>query len=603
MMKAPTATATHTTTVTAMNKLSPRLPELLSPAGSPEALRAAVASGADAVYFGASGFNARMNAKNFTAEDMRDSIAFCHDRGVRVYLTLNTLVYDRELSDFFATAEEAYLSGADALIVADLGGAAALRRHLPDMPLHASTQMSAHNSEAARELAALGFSRVVMARELSRESIVTFTSRSPIETELFVHGALCVCHSGQCLFSSMVGGRSGNRGECAQPCRLPYAGGYHMSLKDLSLARYIPEIIESGTASLKIEGRMKPPEYVSAVTRVWRALLDEGRGASQKEMEYLADIFSRQGFTDGYFTSHIDHKMLGIRSERDKRRTPSTPPKYPPVRALSPITPYTERKIPEKKPEPFRPKLKNTPLKSAYMRRADQYTEEAAGYFDLAFIPLYAYKTAKRRPSGVALPPVITDAELPEVRAMLAEAAALGATDALVGNLGHISLAREAGLSIHGDFRLNICNNGSASVAEELGFVDYIPSPELTLPRLRDLGGARHPMIYGRIPLMVTEKCIGRECGSCDACRHGKNRLTDRIGKSFPILREWKHRSLVVNSLPTYMGDRAELLRKYYIDRATFAMFTVESPEEVNAVVKALKSGSPIRGEVRRISK
>lgn len=296
------------------------LPELLSPAGSPRALEAAIDAGADAVYFGASSFNARIGAENFSEDELAEAFKKCRSYGVRAYVTLNTLALDRELSDYLRTAEMTFRLGADALIVADLGGASAIRRYYPEIELHASTQMSGHNAEEANILKELGFSRMVLARETSLENIREFVKGSPIEAEIFIHGALCVSHSGQCLFSSIVGGRSGNRGECAQPCRLPYAGKqpYPLSLKDLCLAPHIPRIIESGVASLKIEGRMKSAEYVHAVTKVYRTLLDERRGATADELRYLSSVFSRGGFTDGYFTQKIGKTMLGIRSDSDK---------------------------------------------------------------------------------------------------------------------------------------------------------------------------------------------------------------------------------------------------------------------------------------------
>ena len=205
-----------------------------------------------------------MNASNFSADDLVSGIRRAHAHGVKVYLTLNTLVYDRELPDYLRAAAFAQNAGADALIVADLGGAAAIHRHLPELALHASTQASAHGADAGLVLEQLGFSRMVVARELSLQNLRTAVERSPIEIEAFIHGALCVCHSGQCLFSSLVGGRSGNRGECAQPCRLPFRtdkgrSDYPLSLKDLSLARHVPELIDAGLSSLKIEGRMRSP--------------------------------------------------------------------------------------------------------------------------------------------------------------------------------------------------------------------------------------------------------------------------------------------------------------------------------------------------------
>ncbi|MBQ8432309.1 MAG: U32 family peptidase [Clostridia bacterium] len=305
-------------------------PELLCPAGSPMALEAAIEGGADAVYLGGAAFNARMYAKNFGGDDLRSAVLRAHAYGVKVYLTLNTLVTDREIPAFLEAAREAHLAGVDALIVADLGGAAAIHRAYPEIELHASTQMSGHNSYMTKELARMGFSRMVIARETSLEDLKKTMQHSPIEIEMFAHGALCVSHSGQCLFSSVVGGRSGNRGECAQPCRLPYAcgkkQGYPLSLKDLSLAAHVPALIESGVASLKIEGRMKSPEYVYDTTRVWRKLLDEGRAATPKELQILAGVFSRGGFTDGYFTGRIGREMLGVRSEEDKNRSRAIQP-------------------------------------------------------------------------------------------------------------------------------------------------------------------------------------------------------------------------------------------------------------------------------------
>lgn len=585
-----------------------KLPELLAPAGSPAALEAAVAAGADAVYLGGTGFNARANAANFPPDALRDAVALAHSHGVRVYLTLNTLVYDRELRDFLRAAEEAYLAGADALIVADFGGAAALRRTFPDLPLHASTQMSGHNSAAAQVMAEAGFSRMVLARELSRENIASFVRNSPIEAEVFVHGALCVCHSGQCLFSSIVGGRSGNRGECAQPCRLPYGtpGGknYPLSLKDLSLAQAVPELIEMGVASLKLEGRMKPADYVSAVVGVWRRLLDERRGATAEEMRYLADVFSRSGFTDGYYKNEISHTMLGVRTDADKARTAALRPRPLPVPApREPVT-LPERTCRAEGYVPVTPEQKRGKTRSALFNDPWQITPAAAKFFDISYIPLEKYSRAVRdgiAPRGVALPPVITDAEADEVRRMLAAAKKSGATDALLGNIGHLGFVREAGLIPHGDFRLNICNYETVAAYEKLGFADLILSPELTLPRIRDLRGNTRTIVYGRLPLMITEKCVGRECGGCKTCDAGKNVLTDRMGKKFPVLRVWRHRSMIVNCLPTYMGDKADALRDARIT-AEHWIFTNETPRECDSVIRAAAEGRAIPGGCRRIA-
>jgi len=289
--------------------------ELLAPAGSGEALTAAVQNGADAVYLGVDDFNARRNAHNFSTEDLPDLAAYCHNRDVKVYLTLNTLVSDRELPALASVARAASGAGVDAILVQDWGVLDTLRRTVPDVPLHASTQMTVHTLSGVREAARLGVSRVVLARELSRDEIAELCRESPIELEVFVHGALCACWSGQCAMSAVIGRRSGNRGLCAQPCRLPYNGGYPMSLRDNNLADYVPELQEMGVACLKLEGRMKRPEYVAAVTGIYARLLREHRRPTDAERAQLAAAFSRDGFTDGYYTGKRGAQMFGVRPE------------------------------------------------------------------------------------------------------------------------------------------------------------------------------------------------------------------------------------------------------------------------------------------------
>lgn len=302
------------------------LPELLSPAGSFDAFRAAIEGGADAIYVGASSFNARINAKNFSDEELSEAVKLAHLYGIKVYQTVNILVHGRETDELLRMAERSANIGIDAFIVSDLGAARLIHSLLPEMPLHASTQMSIHSSAAADLLKRYGFTRIVPARELPANDISSMVRSSQMEIEIFVHGAMCVSHSGQCLFSSLVGGRSGNRGLCAQPCRLPYSSEneqvgnkYPLSLKDMSLASHVTEIIDSEVSSLKIEGRMKSPEYVLGVTKIWRRLLDERRNATQNELDELKELFSRGGFSDGYYAKQIDRKMLGIRSDEDKQ--------------------------------------------------------------------------------------------------------------------------------------------------------------------------------------------------------------------------------------------------------------------------------------------
>lgn len=295
--------------------------ELLSPAGGWEAMVAAVQNGADAVYMGFGGLNARRSARNFTDEEFREAVAYCHLRGVKVYLTLNTLVTDRELPAAAEALKKASDMGVDAILIQDWGIWRLAREIAPDVPLHASTQMSLHTLGGACRAAELGLERVVLARELSRRDIHTITRGCPAEIEVFGHGALCMCYSGQCEMSAVIGGRSGNRGACAQPCRLPYgvnekaAGGHPLSLKDANLADYVQELEQMGVACLKLEGRMKRPEYVAVITGIYRHLLDEKRGPSREESRQLEAAFSRSGFTDGYYKGRTGPEMFGTRPE------------------------------------------------------------------------------------------------------------------------------------------------------------------------------------------------------------------------------------------------------------------------------------------------
>ena len=289
--------------------------ELLAPAGSPEGVRAAVQSGAGAVYMGFGTFNARRNAQGFSPDEMADAIAYCRARGVKTNITLNILAGDRELDAALRDAKFLYEAGADALIIQDLGLARLIHAHAPDFALHASTQMTIHTLDGAREARDIGFSRVVLSRECTRDEVRQITSEAGVETEVFVHGALCMCYSGQCYLSAVIGQRSGNRGLCAQPCRLPYNGGYPLSLKDLALAGHIAELAELGVSSLKIEGRMKRPEYTAIVTKIYADLLRERRSPTPEERDTLRRVFSRDGFTDGYYTGKTGDQMFGTKTD------------------------------------------------------------------------------------------------------------------------------------------------------------------------------------------------------------------------------------------------------------------------------------------------
>lgn len=293
--------------------------EILAPAGSYESLVAAVRSGADAVYLGIESFNARRSADNFDADGLVKAVNYCHKHGVKVHLALNTLVSDDELEDAQDAVRLACKADVDAIIVQDLGLADIIHRTAPDMPMHASTQMSVQTAAGLKRLKRLGFTRAVLPREMSKEEIKKLCENSPIELECFVHGALCMCVSGQCYFSAVLGSRSGNRGACAQPCRLPfgvpYGTGHDLSLKDLSLVDYIKEMADMGVCSFKIEGRMKRPEYVAAAVKACRNSVD---GIEDSELKAdLQSVFSRSGFTDGYYTGKLGIDMFGTRRKDD----------------------------------------------------------------------------------------------------------------------------------------------------------------------------------------------------------------------------------------------------------------------------------------------
>ena len=671
------------------------MPELLSPAGSILSLKAAIEGGADAIYIGGSAFNARMKAKNFDENELKLGIELAHEYGVKVYIAANTLILDRELDEYLRAAERAYLLSADAMIIADVGAASEVKKRIP-IELHASTQLSGHNVDAAKRLYEAGFSRMVLAREMPKEDIERFCKESPIESEVFVHGALCVCHSGQCLFSSVVGGRSGNRGECAQPCRLPYKSknkkgeSYPLSLKDLSLAEHITELCNMGVSSFKIEGRMKSPEYVRDVTARWRALIDANKNADKRDMEYFASVFGRGGHTDAYFVRNINSKMLGVRSETDKKESASLVKfeditrKIPieltakikrgepsslsamigekcvtvygavpdeartapisedllrrnlsklggtvysllrldieldeglilPISAINALRREAIEKINEKtksvssrteadfiEAKKSLPAKKRENIRSAVFYQPEKIPADAKDYFNYIYIPLEKYQNYSGSGYGVMLPEVIFDSERDTVEKLLKNAYELGARDALIGNIGHIELAKKYGFKLHGDLRLNAFNNSSVAELEKMGFEDVILSPELTLRQIRDIGGATAVCVYGRLPLMITEKCVGRELGSCENCEAGNAKLTDRRDIEFPVLKRFGHRSVIFNSVPTYMADKRNDLENARITSEHF-IFTVESATEVKRVVDLYKNSRGFVGDCRRI--
>lgn len=669
--------------------------ELLSPAGSPEGVIAAVQNGADAVYMGMGAFNARRGAKNFTDEEFVKAVRYCHVRGCKVYVTLNTLVNDREMRDAVAAAKLASDAGADALIVQDLGMSYAIRCALPDIPLHASTQMSLHNLAGVEAAAEMGITRAVLARELSFEQIRFITKNASIETEVFVHGALCFCHSGQCYMSALIGRRSGNRGLCAQPCRLQYSLGGRMddhplSLKDNCLVDQIRRLEEAGVASLKIEGRMKRPEYTGIVTGIYAKAIREQRNPDKEEMELLEKTFSRQGFTQGYFIGDkLD--MFGVRSEPDKdadkifatarkqyaegemRRVPvhfyTVLEKGEHIKAIAfdddghkaiatgPVperakrqglteqylteqmfktggTPYNcienkakaepglylpaseinelRRKLiaqlsaeREKAPErrtlripapPVNVPAISDPARIYQVRTAEQLTPELAElkpdyiYFpamELAenFEPLRPFIDNGARPVAV-MPRVITDDQSREVYAALEKLFDYGVNEALTGNLGHVFIARQAGMKVRGDFGLNAFNSYTLRVLQDAGFISATASFELRLAQIKAMAKPvdTELIIYGRLPLMVSDQCIIRQsAGRCNCQTPGQ--LSDRMGSVFPVVKEFGCRNVIYNAHKLYLADKRDDL--YALGLWGLRMlFTTESPRECVEVAK-----------------
>ena len=669
--------------------------ELLSPAGSPEAVIAAVQNGADAIYMGLGNFNARRGAKNFTDEEFERSMRYCRIRGCKVYVTLNTLVNDREIAQAVESARLASEFGADGIIIQDLGLAYAIRQALPDIPLHASTQMSIHNLAGVETAAEMGMTRAVLARELSLEQIKFITQHASIETEVFVHGALCFCQSGQCYMSSLIGRRSGNRGMCAQPCRMQYSLGgrmddYPMSLKDNCLVDRLSELEDAGVACLKIEGRMKRPEYTAIVTKIYSRALKEHRQPSAEEMETLEKAFSRQGFTQGYFNG--DKKdMFGRREEPDKdteklftvarkgysegelRRVPvhfyTVAEKNMPVKAIAfdddgnraaamggvpekargqgltaayiteqmfktGGTPYNcvenraqvdpglylpaseindlRRKLvaelSEQRAKPPRRSVAKLPEKpKGKLPTGDPamifqvLTEEQLSPELAALKPQYLYvpltlmteKLDLLRPFAeqgtipvAVLPRVITDNEAAEVYDMLSRMFDQGVNEALVGNLGHAMLAKKAGMKLRGDFGLNTFNSMSMKVIRQAGFISATASFELRLSQIRDMIKPLDTelIIYGRIPLMVSDQCIIRHsAGRCNCQTPGQ--MSDRMGSVFPVVKEFGCRNVIYNAHKLYLADKAE---DVYAAGAwgLRMMFTTESMRECVEVAK-----------------
>ena len=679
--------------------------ELLSPAGGYDALVAAVQSGADAVYMGFGAFNARRSAKNFTDEDFASAVRYCHLRGVRVFLTLNTLVTDRELPQAAEALRNASRMGVDAVLVQDWGLLTLAREIVPDLPIHASTQMSLFTLGGANEAAALGMERVVLARELCRDDIAEICKGCGAEIEIFGHGALCMCYSGQCEMSAVLGQRSGNRGACAQPCRLPYGvnapcrNGYPLSLKDANLSACLQDMERIGVDCLKIEGRMKRPEYVAVVTGIYRRLLDERRQPTAAEGAALERAFSRSGFTDGYWRGKKGKAMFGTRPEnapepkelfakaraqyengRENRKIPvnlhlivrrgepvrlggscaihggvtiaiaqGDAPEESRNRAVTAEelrqrlsktggTVFTadsveieldeglmvsasvinglrrevldelaarREDIPARRELPASPlpDAPETPQEMAFtvsVSRACQVTAEL-----LAEKPAIVYVPAEEldglEPTGLhgktelcaVLPRVFRTADEQPLRAMLERHPEV--TSVAIGNLGHLPIVRGLDRTLRGDFGLNVYNSRAVKFWRDRGLSSVTVSFELRWQQVRDLAKYAdcEGIVYGRLPLMITENCVTK---NNVGCAHGAGSvLTDRTGAQFPVQCAYGCRCEIENGKVLVLADKPEVFRCGL--RYGRLRFTTESPEACAAILRAHKVGAVTAGE------
>ena len=667
--------------------------ELLAPAGSMEALRAAVQNGANAVYLGCGTFNARQSAKNFTPQTLVEAVKYCHVRGVAVHLTLNTLVSDRETPALIELIRHAAASGVDAFIVQDLGVIELCREIAPSVALHGSTQMTIHSLSGVLLCASLGMSRVVLSRELSREEIQYICRNSPIEIEVFAHGALCMCYSGQCYLSAAIGGRSGNRGRCAQPCRQSYGYGrwenrYPLSLKDNCLVHEVQHLEDMGVTSIKLEGRMKRPEYVASVTGVYRKAIDEGK-VTRGMMDELYTAFNRQGFTDGYYMARTGPDMFGVREETKEdpawvkaarqtyetgehglvpiyfavsvtsegSRLAASDPDGRLCRVTGPV-PEAARNLPltgqmladrigKTGGTPYRcmevkvqlepgltmpaaainamrrdvlnqltalrarrdPVTLNRPrrvTKFSGRRGAPELTVQVVSrdqitgkllkmHPSVLYVPIHiltedpawTQELLRRAEVCAVLPRIVHDGEMEKLKNSMLALRKAGVGQVLIGNLGLLLPAREGGMAVRGEFGLNLYNSGAVNKMREMELVSATLSFEMTMPQIRDVSKAVpcELLIYGRLPLMVTENCLIRgRTGEC-TCHLAPVKLVDKTGAEFPVIKDGNTcRSVLLNGKKLYWLDRQDELARLGIWAGRLS-FTTENSREVDQIL------------------
>ena len=671
--------------------------EILAPAGSPEGVIAAVQNGADAIYLGFSDMNARKTAVNFTRDEFGRALEYCRVRGVKTYLTLNTLALDDELPLAAEYAIEACRLGVDAIIIQDLGVLMAVRKAVPDVPVHASMYMSIHNIDGVRMAAAMGFKRVPLARELSRREISYICRNSPIDIEVVVHGSLCISYSGQCYMSAIMNSQSDNRGLCTEPCRVSYSTGGHealypLSLKDNCLVRYMTDLEAIGVAAVKIEGRMRRPEYSAIVTGIYSKASRSIKPPSQDEVHTLQNTFSKHGITDGFYSGRPDVDMLGAREEDEKgdsvifttarknylngefqrvpvrfvgtvsrgkrvklaaaddrgnsavvygpmpapafhkeltvaalqtqlHKTGGTPflcvgvkGTVEPGLSLS-ITAFNKMRrnllaeileqrkaVPERTMGNYIPgtphiQREGPPVITVSVMMADQLSSEMEALKpDTIYIPameldfdspvLRSILESGDTSVSVIIPRVMHDNERKKVSDALHRALENGVTEALVGNIGHIQFARSHGMDVRGDFSLNVFNAEALRALYHLRLKSAALSFEL---RLADIRAMPKPIdteliVYGRLPLMITESCIVKNSTGVCTCENFSG-LTDVSGSLFPVVPEFGCRNVLLNSKKLFLADkqRATASLGLWAERLCF---TTENAIECVSVMK-----------------
>ncbi len=659
--------------------------ELLAPAGSYDALKAAVKSGTDAVYLGGNLFNARASATNFDNEELEKAVDFCHLHKVKVYVTVNILISDKEFTELENFIRLINRIGVDAVIVQDIGVAMYIKKIAPSLKLHASTQMTVYDVEGAKFLKALGFSRVVLARELSANKIKQISKESEIETEIFVHGAMCFCYSGQCLMSGIIGGRSGNRGKCAQPCRLEYTlnnkKGYLMSLKDMCLIKYLKEIENCGVTSLKVEGRMKGPEYVGTVISLYRKYLDSECPVSNEDYKSLETVFFRGGFSDGYFNNkkgkdmfchtkpdnpyllqkntfkiNDNYKKTGIyfflngfinknltllavdeygnsaeyisdiilekanASSATVEKIKNSVSKlgdtvfsaesvevnidenvFIPTSEINKARREVISKLEELIISSYKRKESNIKYTLNYQNISNNIFEFSAYVSDINQLRAMRTTDCTRiyvpielddfKENEIVVLPRISPDNLGELISKLKN------DTVLVRNIGQIEIAKRYNKKIQLDFTMNIFNSYSCDFYKNQDINTITLSTELTLKQIKPLTQICNceSIIYGKIPMMITENCIIK---SSVGCKKGAY-IQDRTNESFLIKCLPECRNEIYNSKPIIMSDKYDDIKNSGI-RYGRLNFLDESPEDCINIYNCYKNSKKINREFTR---